>query len=76
MLCSICCYRRFPCVKYVVSCYCTSTVGGYLVRCGEVESKIGMSEKKYQDKVNVEVVVPLRSFLEVDIKNVLVSCTK
>lgn len=43
------------------------------MRCGEIENKIGQSEKKYQNKINSEVIVPLRSFLEVDIKNVLVS---
>lgn len=48
------------------------TLGGYLVRCAEVENKIGQSEKNYQSKINSEVIVPLRSFLEVDIKNVLV----
>ena len=56
--------------------HCIDIVGGYLVRCGEVETKIGASERKFQVKVYSEVITPLRAFLEVDIKNILVSTCK
>ena len=48
--------------------------GGYLMRSGEVESKIGRSMDKFRDRVKDEFVIPLRTFLNVDIKNALVSC--
>lgn len=45
--------------------------GGYLMRSGEVESKIGRSMDKFRDRVKDEFVIPLRTFLNVDIKNAL-----
>lgn len=47
-------------------------LGGYLVRCGIVENKVGTSERRLEDKVHSDVVTPLKAFLEVDIKNVVV----
>ena len=47
--------------------------GGYLVRCGEVEFKIGTSWKLFRDRVQKEFSTPLKAFLEVDVKNALVS---
>ena len=47
--------------------------GGYLIRCGQVETKIGISERRFQNTARSEVVTSLRAFLEVDIKNIMVS---
>ena len=52
-----------------------SLTGGYLVRCGQVESKIAISEGKLKEQAYTEFITPLKAFLEVDIKNVLVSIT-
>lgn len=46
--------------------------GGYLVRCGLLENKIAAAEETLQGKVLSEFITPLKAFLEVDIKNVLV----
>ena len=43
------------------------------MRCGQVESKIAISESNLQEKAHTEFITPLKAFLEVDIKNVLVS---
>ncbi|XP_019854265.1 PREDICTED: endophilin-B1-like isoform X2 [Amphimedon queenslandica] len=45
--------------------------GGYLVRCGEVESKIGLAERRYQNTIKTDVLTPLKAFLEVDLKTLL-----
>ena len=51
---------------------CVTLSGGYLVRCGVVENKIGTSERRLENKVRSDVITPLKAFLEVDIKNTLV----
>lgn len=43
------------------------------MRCGEVESKIGLAERRYQNKIKSEVLTPLKAFLEVDLKTLLVN---
>ena len=53
--------------------YLCNVKGGYLVRCGEVEFKIGTSWKLFRDRVQKEFTTPLKAFLEVDVKNALVS---
>jgi endophilin-B len=44
--------------------------GGYLVRCGQVENKIGSSERRLQLTVRTEVIASLKIFLENDLKNI------
>ena len=44
------------------------------MRCGEVESKIGRSIDKFRDKVKADFITPLRTFLNIDVKNAIV-CT-
>ena len=43
------------------------------MRCGDVEFKIGTSWKLFRDRVQKEFTTPLKAFLEVDVKNALVS---
>lgn len=51
-------------------------LGGYLVRCGDVETKVGLSERRFQSTIRTDVLTPLKAFLEVDLKNVIVSVNK
>ena len=46
--------------------------GAYLFACGKAESKIGESQKRFEEKVIKDVVTPLKAFLEIDIKSILV----
>ena len=46
--------------------------GAYLARCADVESKLGESEKRFHETTFTEYIIPLKAFLEVDMKNVLV----
>ncbi len=41
--------------------------------CSNVESKLAESQKRFKETVASEYIIPLRAFLEVDIKAVLVS---
>lgn len=47
-------------------------VGAYLSRCSEVEGKLAESRKRFEEKVTTEVVTPLKAFMEIDIKGILV----
>jgi len=47
--------------------------GSYMVRCGAAQNKIGEAEKRLQEKGQTEFIAPLKAFLEIDIKNSLVS---
>ena len=49
------------------------SLGGFLVRCGETETKIGLSERRFQNTIRTDVLTPLKAFLEVDLKNIIVS---
>ena len=51
----------------------TPPAGAYLARCGKVEHKIGESRKRFEDKVMQDVITPLKAFLEIDIKSIIVS---
>ncbi len=44
----------------------------YLLRSGRVQSKIGESQRMFEEKVMRDVVTPLKAFLEIDIKSILV----
>ena len=48
-------------------------VGAFLERCSLVETKLGESEKRFQEKATSSFITPLKAFLEIDVKNVLVS---
>ncbi len=41
--------------------------------CSNVENKLAESQKRFKETVASEYIIPLRAFLEVDIKAVLVS---
>ena len=77
-----CCTERISCFSFKCAFDVLISVktrlpfspGGYLTRCGQVENKIGMSERRFKEKAQTEFFTPLKAFLEVDIKNVLVSC--
>ena len=62
-----------PC-GVTVPCTCLAATGGYLLRCGEVEYKMAQTKRRYREKVERDFLTPLRAFLEVDIKNAVVSC--
>ena len=47
--------------------------GSYMVRCGAAQNKIGEAEKRLLEKGHTEFIAPLKAFLEIDIKNALVS---
>ncbi len=49
------------------------TTGVYLRYCSQVEAKIAESERRFQEKGELEVLTPLKAFLEVDIKSIMVS---
>jgi len=42
------------------------------LNCSRVETKMGESQKRYEEKVSQEIVIPLKAFLEVDIKTIQV----
>lgn len=44
-----------------------------MVRCGAAQNKIGQAEKKLQEKGRTEFIAPLKAFLEIDIKNAMVT---
>ena len=44
-----------------------------MVRCGAAQSKIGQAERNLQEKGRTEFIAPLKAFLEIDIKNAMVS---
>ena len=46
--------------------------GAYLLNCAHVETKIGESQKRFEEKVSREIVTPLKAFLELDIKTIQV----
>ena len=48
------------------------TLGAFLERCSQIETKLGESEKRFQEKATSTFITPLKAFLEIDIKNVLV----
>lgn len=48
-------------------------LGAYLLRCSEVEQKLGESQKRFQSKAIKEFITPLKAFLEIDVKGVIVS---
>ena len=41
-----------------------------------MQSKIGESQKRFEEKVVRDVITPLKAFLEIDIKSILVQCIK
>ena len=47
--------------------------GAYLLQCGGVEIKLGESRRRFEEKVAKDVITPLKAFMEVDIKSILVS---
>lgn len=47
-------------------------LGAFLERCSEIESKLAESGKRFQEKATSSFITPLKAFLEIDIKNVLV----
>ena len=49
-----------------------SLPGSYLLRCAEVELKLGQSATRFQEKAYSEFITPLKAFLEIDIKAVMV----
>lgn len=56
-----------------------SSSGMYLRQCGAAEVKLGQALVLYHSRVQKEYLTPLRAFLEVDIKNIMVrfiSCPK
>ena len=57
--------------------YCTHAgcvlLGSYLKQCGLAEVKLGQSLLQYHGRLQREFVTPLKAFVEVDIKNALVS---
>lgn len=46
--------------------------GMYLRQCGAAEVKMGQALLFYHSRVQKEYLTPLRAFLEVDIKNIMV----
>ena len=46
--------------------------GMYLRQCGAAEVKLGQALVLYHSRVQKEYLTPLRAFLEVDIKNIMV----
>ena len=52
-------------------CVC-SPPGSCLKQCGAVEVKLGQAMLQYHSRMQMEFITPLKAFLEVDIKNVLV----
>lgn len=46
--------------------------GTALVRCGQTEQKIGHAEKEYMRKINSAFLMPLRTFLDGDMKTIQV----
>ena len=44
-----------------------------MVRCGAAQNKIGQAERKLQEKGRIEFIAPLKAFLEIDIKNAMVT---
>ena len=50
----------------------THTLGAFLERCSQIETKLGESEKRFQEKATSSFITPLKAFLEIDVKNVLV----
>jgi len=44
-----------------------------MVRCGAAQNKIGEAEKRLQEKGHTEFIAPLKAFLEIDMKNAMVS---
>ena len=45
-----------------------------MLHCAEIEGKLGEASKRFQDKIQSEFVAPLKAFLEIDVKQALVSC--
>ena len=41
--------------------------------CGQVQGQIGEARKRFEDKVMKDVITPLKAFMEIDIKNIMVS---
>ena len=68
-----CLYAQYKFLLVQYTCLLAQWKGGYLVRCGEVEFKIGTSWKLFRDRVQKEFTTPLKAFLEVDVKNAMVS---
>jgi hypothetical protein len=50
----------------------TDYVGAFLERCSQIETKLAESEKRFQEKAASSFITPLKAFLEIDVKNVLV----
>ena len=46
--------------------------GAYLRQCGAVEVKLGQALLLYHSRVQKEFLTPLKAFLEVDVKNIMV----
>lgn len=46
--------------------------GAYLLRCAEVEQKLGQCQQRFQEKAIAEFITPLKAFLEIDVKAVMV----
>ena len=42
------------------------------MNCARVETKIGESQKRFEDKISRDIITPLKAFLEVDIKTIQV----
>ena len=51
---------------------CVFVSGAYLRQCGAAEVKMGQALLLYHSRVQKEFLTPLRAFLEVDVKNVMV----
>ena len=47
--------------------------GSYFLRCSEVEIKLEQSHQRFQEKARAEFMTPLKAFLEIDVKSVMVS---
>jgi len=45
--------------------------GAYLLRCAEVEQKLGQCQQRFQEKAIAEFITPLKAFLEIDVKAVM-----
>lgn len=43
------------------------------MHAGQVETRIGESRKRFEEKVVKDVITPLKAFMEIDIKNIIVS---
>ena len=48
------------------------SLGAFLERCSQIETKLAESEKRFQEKATSSFITPLKAFLEIDVKNVLV----